>query len=305
MTMIRLQLTAFAAITTVANAATTFTNAAAIDQLISNAANWDNGLPPGQVGTIAGNAQYDSNVTHTGYNILHTSGDISRGNGFQAFALGVGSAYVMDGPSAAITQARGITLGENSSFTLVEGDADLSDNNRDTQIFGLNSSIIVNGGTLTIGRNLINRNEGTFTVNGGTVTGIGSLFTQNFASASNGWYFNGGSTTADQFRLDTAGTAFFGGTSPGSLDLLVGLGNGVTLDWAGGSRMELTVAGADQAFYEGLYSGGTLLFEGGNGGAFGDTFSVSGSTLTLVPEPSSAALTLGALALGLLRRRRS
>lgn len=285
-------------------ASTIFTNLDAGNNLISTAGNWDNGLPTGQQGTISINAQHDSNFTHSGFNVLHTGGDISRGSGFSSFALGTGTTWVMNGASAAITQARGIDLRDNSSFTLIQGNADLSDNNRDTQVFGAGASLVVNGGTMTIGRDLIVRNGGSLIINGGTVTGIDQLFTQSFASAAAGYFFNGGSTTADNFELDTAGTATFGGTTAGSLNLLTGLGNGVTLNWLSGSLMELTVAGADQAFYEGLYSGGDLLFEGSNAGVFGDNFEVSGSTLSLVPEPSSLAL-LAMSGACILRRRQS
>lgn len=286
-------------------AATVFDGSSATDDFISNSGNWDNGLPTGQQGTIAIDATYDANLQHAGYDILHTAGSLSRGNGFTSFDLGTGTTYVMNGAGAEITQTRGIVLGESSSFTLTNGTADLSDNNRDTQIFGANASMTISGGALTIGRDLINRNGGTFTVSGGIITGIDQFLTQSFASSSNGWNFNGGSTTADNFQLDTAGTAYFGGSTAGTLNLLVGLGNGVTLDWSSGSLMELTVNGADQAFYEGLYSGGTLLFEGSNGGSFGDSFTVSGSTLSLVPEPSVLSLLPVVLILSCTRRRRT
>lgn len=283
--------------------ATVFTNASGTDDLISNAGNWDNGLPTGQQGTISSNAKHDANITHNGYNILHTDGDLSRGSGFQTFALGTGSTWEMNGANAAITQARGIDLRDNSSFVLNEGSADLSDNNRDTQIFGANAKIEINGGTMTIGRDLVVRNGGALIVNGGTLTGIEQIFTQSFASAAFGYFFNGGSTTADNFQLDTAGTVTFGGTTAGDLNLLVGLGNGVTLNWETGSLMELGVNGADQTFYEGLFTSGDLLFEGSSTGTFGDHFQVSGDTLSLVPEPGSLALlSLGGLCV--LRRRR-
>ena len=133
--------------------------------------------------------------------------------------------------------------------------------------------------------------------------GIDQLLTQNFAGAAAGFFFNGGSTTAENFQLDTAGTATFGGTAAGSLNLLTELGNGVTLNWLTGSQMELTVAGADQIFYEGLFTGGDLQFEGSNAGTFGGNFQVSGETLSLVPEPSSLAL-LGLGGLCVLRHRK-
>lgn len=285
-------------------AATLFNNDDGVNSFISNAGNWDNGLPTGQTGTINSNATYDSDVTHSGYDILHTGGDISRGFGFASFRLGENSTYEMNGAGAAIAQARGINVGVGSSFILELGNANLTDNTRDTVVSGAGASVTVNGGTMSIGRDLTVSAGGTFTVNGGTVTGIDQLYTQSFSSSANGFFFNGGSTTADNFQLDKAGTATFGGSTAGSLNLLVGLGNGVTLDWLAGSQMQLNVAGADLAFYEGLYTGGDLLYEGSNAATFGDNFQVSGETLSLVPEPGSLAL-MGLSGLYILRRRRS
>ena len=285
------------------HAATIFDNGDAADSFISNPGNWDNGPPTAQQGTIAIDAQYDADVTHSGYDILHTDGDISRGNGFVSFALGTNTTWVMDGPTAAITQARGISLRDGSSFTLLNGNADLSDNNRDTTVWGAGASITVSGGTMTIGRNLIVRDGGVLTVNGGSISGIDKIFTQSFASPAGGFFFNGGSTAADTFELAKPGTATFGGTSAGALSL-ASLGTGVTLDWLSGSAMTLTIAGADSAYYEGLFAAGGLLFEGANNGAFSDHFQVSGETLSLVPEPASAAAAIVGLVFLTGRRRR-
>jgi len=301
---------------TTASAVTVFDDGAAADSLISNGDNWDMGLPTGgQQGTIAINAQYDSTVTHDGYDILHTDGNVSRGNSVNEFRLGTNTTWVMNGATAAITQTRGINLQAGSTFTLEQGNADLSDNNRDTAVAGAGAALTVNGGMMTIGRNLIVRNGAALTINGGTVTGIDRFFTQGFASAANGFFFNGGSTMGDSFQLDNGGggTATFGGSTAGSLSLLTGLGNGVTLDWLEGSLMELTVNGANQLFYEDLYTNGDLLFAGSNAEPFADNFEVSGATLSLVqpqvdddlaivPEPAS--LTLVSIA-GLLILRRS
>ncbi|MFT5836653.1 MAG: hypothetical protein ACI9ZV_000149 [Candidatus Azotimanducaceae bacterium] len=288
-------------------AQTTFNDSSATDSFIRNASNWDNGLPTGgsNPGTIAIDADFDTNSDLEGYDISHTAGDVSRGAGLSALRIGNGTTWVMSG-SATTSGFRGLAANDGGSFTQNGGAADLSNNNRDTSVAGT-GTITVNSGTMTIGRDLIARDGGTFTVTGGTITGIDQFLTQGFASAAGGYNFNGGSTTADNFQLDTAGTATFSGTNAGSLNLLSGLGNGVTLDWQLGSLMQLTVAGADFAFYEGLFATNILRFGGSNAGEFSNNFQVSGATLSLslVPEPSSFALISGMLGLTwvMLRRR--
>lgn len=293
-----------------ASAATVFTNADVANNFVSTAGNWDNGLPTGgNAGTINIDAGYDSNVVLDGYEVTHTAGSIARSANFSGLQLGNGTTWVMNGATAAISSTRGISVLAGSQFTLEDGSANLTDNNRDTQVSGAGASLILNGGTMTIGRDFIVRDGGVFTVNGGTLSGIDQILTQNFATAAGGINFNGGSTTADNFQFDNAGgnTVTFGGSTVGSLSLLVGLGNGATLNWLPGSLMSLTIVGADQAFYEGLYTANTLRFDGSNADPFGDNFQVSGSTLSLVPVPEPASLTasglVGLLVLGRICRR--
>lgn len=71
-----------------------------------------------------------------------------------------------------------------------------------------------------------------------------------------------------------------------------------------GNSGSLTITGADKTYYEGLFAAGELQRNGSSAGSFDSVFSVSGSTITAVPEPSSVALLgLGSLAL-ILRRRK-
>ncbi len=293
-----------------ASAATVFTNADVANNFVSTAGNWDNGLPTGgNAGTININAGYDSSVVLDGYDVTHTGGNLTRSTGLGALSLGNGTTWVMNGATAATTNTRGLSVLTGSQFTLEDGNADLTNNNTDTQTNGVGSTLIINGGAMTIGRDFIVRNGGVFTVYGGTLSGIDQILTQNFATAAGGINFNGGSTTADNFQFDNPGgnTVTFGGSTVGSLSLLVGLGNGATLNWLPGSLMSLTIAGADQAFYEGLYTANTLRFDGSNADPFGDKFQVSGSTLSLVPVPEPASLTasglVGLLVLGRICRR--
>jgi hypothetical protein len=291
-----------------ASAATVFNNADGANEFISTTGNWNNGLPTdANPGTIAIDAEFDSNLSHSGYNVLHTAGTIARGAGLAAFKLGSGTTWVVDGAGVGYN-TRGVSVGVGSSFTLNQGTADLTNNSRDTSVSGAGASIEVNDGVLLVGRDMIVNTDGSFTVNGGTVTIADEFYTQGFSSSPLGFFFNGGSTTAKNFHVDKPATATFGGSTAGSLELTFGLdadaNSDITLDWLGGSLMELTVAGTDQAFYEGLFTGGDLLFEGSGAGSFGDNFQVSGETLSLIPEPSSLAL-LGLGGLCVLRRRRA
>jgi hypothetical protein len=173
------------------------------------------------------------------------------------------------------------------------------------------SAMTFNGGSSTFNREIVLTGDGTFTVNGGTVTITAGAdasqtgFKSSGAATTGGFFFNGGTTVAPDFSLAVARTAEFGGTTAGSLSL-ASLGTNITLDWLSGSLMTLTITGADQTFYENLWTNTTLQYNGANVGAFSDNFQVSGSTLSLVPEPSTTALLLGGLALaGVLKRRRS
>jgi len=76
------------------------------------------------------------------------------------------------------------------------------------------------------------------------------------------------------------------------------------LNFTAGSTGSFEVTGWTSSDYEALWNDGKLTYAGGNSGDFTDHFNVNGSTLTAVPEPSSAALLgLGGLAL-ILRRRK-
>jgi hypothetical protein len=306
--MKKIILTFIAAMSSVVFADTVFDNGDGANNFITNALNWNNGLPVGQQGTISINAGFDSDQTMVNYDIIHSAGTVSRANGLFGLNVGSGSTWLANG-TAAYSNFRGLSVSAGGAYTQEAGvTGDFTNNNRDSQIADSGSSIIINGGTFSVGRDLIIRNEADFTINGGILTIADQILTQGFASAFNSLNFNGGTTTADNFQFDTAGTATFGGTTAGSLTLNTSLGNGVTLDWTSGSLMALTVAGADLAFYQGLYSassGNQLRFEGSNSAAFADNFSVSGSTLTIIPEPSTFALLgLAGLVVVLFRRRK-
>jgi len=290
---------------------TTFNDASGTDNLITNAGNWSSGLPTGgNTGEIGIDAGFDTNITLTGYNITHSAGEVSRNGGLSGLRVGSGSTWLMDGASASTTGFRGLIVLDGGSFTLDNGTGDFTNNNRDSVVDGngFNSTATINGGTFSVGRDLIVADSATFTMNGGIMTISDEIFSQGFSPAASGIVFNGGTTTATRLHIDNSSVITFGGSTAGSLqltDTFQASGSNATLNFLAGSQMQLTVNGADQSFYEGLFTGGNLLYEGSGGGAFSDNFQVSGETLTLIPEPSTfAMIAVAGLATMLTRLRR-
>ena len=240
----------------------------AADNQISTTQNWDAGLPIGGQGVIAIDAGFDSNTSHNAYNITQLAGTLSREGGFSGLSFGSGSVWLMDGPTAGTNAIRGLTL-NNAQFTLNDGNVDLTANNKNTVINGSSASLSMNGGTMLIGADLIVRGDGQLTINGGTISGIDQILCS--LTAPGPISFNGGSITADNFQCDIPATITFGGTAVGSLKLLVGLGNGATLDWLTGTKMSMTVASADE-WAEAEWNADRLTYNGQNKTALGKTW---------------------------------
>jgi hypothetical protein len=294
---------------TSSNAATVFQTA---NGAVLTEANWSSGLPTiGNQGTIGINATYvgGTGVGTTGqfdgWDVLLTGGILSRAGGSAALVLKNGTTLVVDGASAELVYS-GISVTGGSSYTINNGTG-TSNVARATNID--NTSVLtINGGTSTFNREITLTGDGTFTVNGGSLSITAGAdasqtgFKSSGAATTGGFFFNGGTTTAPDFSLAASRTAYFGGSSAGTVSL-ANLGTNITLDWLADSLMTLSITGADQTFYEALWTSTTLKYDGGNIGAFADYFQVSGTSLSLIPEPSAALLSaLGVL--GLLRRRR-
>jgi hypothetical protein len=160
-------------------------------------------------------------------------------------------------------------------------------------------------------------NDGTSTwnINGGTVDGSGAsgngttFWLGNEAGSTgvinmNSGTFDGSGFTSFLFGrnggvgiLNLAGGTFSIGSAPT-------IGGSDRLNFTTGSTGSFDVTGWTQTDYEALWNSGNLTVNGGQTGDFSDNFQVTGSTLTTVPEPSSAALLgLGGIAL-ILRRRK-
>ncbi len=137
-----------------------------------------------------------------------------------------------------------------------------------------------NGTTFFVG----NANgTGILNLDGGTLDGATlTNFTIGRAGANGTFNINAGTANVGNLTVDNGGAVNFGTDSTGTL----------------------TVTGADTATFQTLWDQGKLTFGGANEGTFTDHFKVEGSTLSVVPEPSSTALLgLGGLAL-ILRRRK-
>jgi hypothetical protein len=161
-----------------------------------------------------------------------------------------------------------------------------------------------------------NSGTSTWNINGGTVDGSG-------ASGNGAIFWLGNETDSigvinmNSGTFDGSGFTEFRFGRNGGVGILNLAGGPVTIgdstpDIAGNDRLNFTtgstgsfdVTGWTQTDYETLWTNGNLTVNGGQTGDFSDNFQVTGSTLTTVPEPSSAALLgLGGLAL-ILRRRK-
>ena len=209
---------------------TDFTNADGTDSYISNSANWSAGLPiNGVPGMLAINATFEGGVSHDGYDVVHTDGALSR-IGIDPFTLGAGTTWEMNGANAEISNSRGINV-DGATFILNQGTANLTNNERDS-IIQAGGEIIINGGTMDMGRYFY-LNGGELTVNGGSLIGITDMGSRDFHSGGTA-NLNGGTISATYLTFGTDSfNVNFGGTTAGSL----------TIENFGGNRANTNVIG--------------------------------------------------------------
>ena len=152
---------------TLCSAQTVFTDAG-LDSLIANQANWSTGLPTnGVTGTIGINAQFDSDFPLVDYDVVHTNGMISRASGLGNLPVSGGSTWEMNGPNALLT-GRGFSVSA-STFTMTEGTINVTQDNRDSSVNG-GGELIINGGTVAVGRTLQITSQSDLTMNAGSLT---------------------------------------------------------------------------------------------------------------------------------------
>ncbi|MDF7800839.1 PEP-CTERM sorting domain-containing protein [Pontiellaceae bacterium B1224] len=140
--------------------------------------------------------------------------------------------------------------------------------------FNLNSSANLILGNGTGGDGTIDLRDGTLSL---TTTGDIVLARDGSTGVIT---IRGGVATLDQPVFDTY---FPDDPGAGSIDFADKIGGGA-------SDGTLTIAGADLAYFQGLYSGDDLTYNGDNSAAFSSVFSVDGSTLSVVPEPATLGL---------------
>jgi hypothetical protein len=178
-----------------------------------------------------------------------------------------------------------INAGGNLVFTDAFYQTIIGQNGTGTFTVNLNTGGIMdfsgasgNGRGFWLGNNQTTQ-TGILNINGGTFDGSGiNEFILGRASATGIININAGTMSV--------GTTFVFGT------LRLGVNGTGYLNFGAGSTGALTVTGANQTYYEGLWTAGNLKFNGANTGAFADHFSVTGATLTLAgdSEPSPLAL---------------
>jgi len=288
---------------------------------VSNAVNWDNGLPTsgGNPGTVAVDGTVpEAGSPITNYVVTQTAGAISNAS-FTGNAQS-GGEWNLNGGSYT---TRALNLSNAAAYNVGGGFADLGNNNRDVVVVSA-SSFNVTSGNVNLGRHLL-LNQSSFTISGGTLTGdtdtdLGTRAFNNTGTMN----FNGG--TVSVFRLDFSGsgtTASFGGTSAGSVTANSFLGANVSLNFLTGTLMDLSFTDvADWA--ETQWDADSLLYNGqdssslglswndvttvgfGDGSFFEYDDGTNTLSLAVIPEPAPVTLFLlaGLAGLFLYRLRR-
>ncbi len=174
-------------------------------------------------------------------------------------------------------------------------------------------TLTMNGGTLTtnIGVIIGQQGSGSLTINtGATYNNNGKFFVGNSTNGNGTVNLDGGTLAVD---TTAANTVFGRDGATGLLNITAGTATFTDLltmtdgsiVFSNDSSGSLSIVGADFTYYSNLYTAGDLSRTGGTG-AFATDFNVSGTTLTVVPEPGTYALIGGMLALGyVMVRRRS
>lgn len=193
-----------------------------------------------------------------------------------------------------VTNATEVNVSPGGSFEISAGTlngGEFESNNNDFVTFS--------GGTTTLSSQFwIGNNVGTSValVTGGSIT-ANSLNLQSFNIAGRVGILRFGAGSGSF----SAGSVAFNNNADSHIDFLAGTGG------------SLTITRASLSTFQGYWDNDNLWFDGQSktalgGLAFADTdFQVTGSTLTVIPEPGSTALLAGAATLGLLllRRRRN
>ncbi|MGE9295864.1 MAG: PEP-CTERM sorting domain-containing protein [Puniceicoccales bacterium] len=284
-----------------------------------NVNNWSNGLPnnvdnPGTIDSGTPGADGSLDVTNNNGEYLNvvTGGTLVTATvtttRFQNF-----STVNVNGGTLSVGNGQTLQLGGDTALNLNGG---LVTSSSGTATIWTNSSsavINVNSATTFSGVNIWNR-LGTVNIDNTTLT----LGTYDFVQGSNDAFLNlqNGATLHATTEFDYAGNSAF---THGLITLTNGVNTFRAAAWDNPENLQFNFTSTalnstividagffDETEWAAKWADGTLTFDGGNVGSFGDYFTVAGDTLTLtsVPEPSTYALIGGILALALVMTRR-
>ena len=249
---------------------------------------WTNGLPtaanPGFVNSgVTGTFASGANSSEAGMDITIQGGTLQKTD----------SGHVTFNSLNSFSMTSGVFSGAVSSskvLSFIEGSFNLSGG-----AFSWNGDVAFRGNT-----------TGALGMSGGTMTVTSEIYLQRTMSFD----LSGGHLTTGllHFWQNTPTFTFTSGS-----DGILTINNAVDFNVAGAFDFEdATVTGSiditnpafDPASYETWYTEGKLLFGGSNAAAFSEVFEVTGSTLTVIPEPGTLGLLGGFPALILFVRRR-
>lgn len=238
---------------------------------------------------------------------------LACGNAVMAASYTLALGSNMDNANGWLDDIDGVTTGEptgSADTGLIDGNGNYNSSNWVTE-----ADIVMNSGAINGAGGSQNFNfssstgNGSFTMNGGTFNSRGILANRNDISLLGGTWTVGNLTSGSSVGAGNTGTLTIGGSfvllnSRTTAHAYSSSGGDIVFqtDWTGSWENDTVDLAAWKAeLTTGNYFLGTTAIDST---VFDDNFQVTGNTLSLVPEPSSAALLgLGGLAL-ILRRRK-
>jgi hypothetical protein len=296
--------------------ASLFTTLSAQNTLISGdigtAGNWDDGVLPTTANPANNPGIIDSsntgvnegtiNGTYDDLVIEQTGGDVVR-SGFGNSIFNNVNWEITGGTFT--STSLGHQMNSNSVLTIDGGTTSFASlTYRSSTVNLISGSLSTNADLQSQGGAFLNASGGTITVGRDAMLGFQPTTTINLSGTT---IF---SVTRNMGDIDVGVRTLNIGLGSGSVSVGGFLEvDGFTMDWTSGSGFTFSAASildnGESTTWETLWNAGSLKVDGGNVGTFSDNFQLTGSTLTLIPEPSTLALmALAGLAVFATRRRR-